>query len=398
MDEQLKKYFFGELSAEEKRVLFNRIQSDPDLKRDFVRLQNAEALSRLAEQEGDKEWASAKLDEWQERFRKKNARRRNFRIRLYGSVAAVLLLLVLPLSWYYGFGQKGELEKNCLALYAQQFVPQDAQQIKVFLSPTEEVSVDGGKASVSYSSHGSVSINDKNYGNVVSDTAEQYMAQAVAKKEEPAYNQIVVPKGKFTNLRLSDGTLIYINSASRVVYPKVFQGDRRRIYIEGEAYLEVAKDKHRPFIVQTSTFEVEVLGTSFNVNAYKEDAHSEVVLLEGSVRLSDGVHPATLLKPDQMAVVNAQGVEGVRQVNAADYVSWKDGLLLLHSEELSSVCRRLERFYGCRISISPRAGSYRMKGKIDLYQPLDELLRLISLTAPVQWRKNDAGIYLIENK
>lgn len=126
MDEQLKKYFSGELSAEEKRVLFNRIQSDPDLKRDFVRLQNAEALSRLAEQEGDKEWASAKLDEWQERLRKKNARRRNFRIRLYGSVAAVLLLLVLPLSWYYGFGQKGELEKNSLALYAQQFVPQDA--------------------------------------------------------------------------------------------------------------------------------------------------------------------------------------------------------------------------------------------------------------------------------
>lgn len=77
MDEQLKKYFSGELSAEEKRVLFNRIQSDPDLKRDFVRLQNAEALSSLAEQEGDKEWASAKLDEWQERLRKKNARRRN---------------------------------------------------------------------------------------------------------------------------------------------------------------------------------------------------------------------------------------------------------------------------------------------------------------------------------
>ncbi|CDA75252.1 uncharacterized protein BN697_01884 [Bacteroides sp. CAG:530] len=397
MDEQLKKYFSGELSTEEKRILFNRIQSEPDLKRDFVRLQNAEAISHLAEQDGDNEWASAKLNEWQERLRKKNAKRRNFRIRLFGSVAAVLLLLVLPFSWYYGQWQNDE-DKNSLALYAQQFVPQDAQQIKVFLSPTEEVSVNANKASVSYSSHGSVSINNQNYGNAVSDTAGLHMAQTLKEKEEPAYNQIVVPKGKFTNLRLSDGTLIYINSASRVVYPKVFHGNRRQIYIEGEAYLEVAKDKHKPFIVQTSTFEVEVLGTSFNVNAYKEDTHSEVVLLEGSVRLSDGVHPATMLKPDQMAVVNAHGVERVRQVNASDYVSWKDGLLPLHSEELSSVCKRLERFYGCRISISPSAGCYRMRGKIDLYQPLDELLRLISITAPVQWHKNNDGIYFIENK
>lgn len=101
MDEQLKKYFSGELSTEEKRILFNRIQSEPDLKRDFVRLQNAEAISHLAEQDGDNEWASAKLNEWQERLRKKNAKRRNFRIRLFGSVAAVLLLLVLPFSWYY---------------------------------------------------------------------------------------------------------------------------------------------------------------------------------------------------------------------------------------------------------------------------------------------------------
>ena len=114
--------------------------------------------------------------------------------------------------------------------------------------------------------------------------------------------------------------------------------------------------------------------------------------------MSDGVHPATMLKPDQMAVVNAHGVEGVRQVNASDYVSWKDGLLPLHSEELSSVCKRLERFYECRISISPSAGCYRMRGKIVLYQPLDELLRLISITAPVQWHKNNDGIYFIENR
>lgn len=86
------------------------------------------------------------------------------------------------ISWYYGQWQNNE-DKNSLALYAQQFVPQDAQQIKVFLSPTEEVSVNANKASVSYSSHGSVSINNQNYGNAVSDTAGLHMAQTLKEKK-----------------------------------------------------------------------------------------------------------------------------------------------------------------------------------------------------------------------
>lgn len=343
------------------------------------------------------------VDQAFERFLKRSALKteksffRRYHIYIYSAAAILLLLLLIPISYYSGNDPGNRLGNDkwnmdkALDLYVQQNTFTKDDQIKVYLSPTEEVHVEGGKASVAYSAQGTVSINDKEH--------QQETVEATAdtlKTKEPEYNQIVVPHGKFTSLILSDGTKVYINSATRVIYPKVFESDQRKIYIEGEAYLEVAKDKQKPFIVKTSSFEVKVLGTSFNVNAYKDDLKAEVVLLEGSIELSDKQDKSMLLKPNQLALVEKGEIKNVKEVNAADYIVWKDGLLILDSEPLSSVCKRLERFYGYRISVSPQAGKLEMNGKIDLYQSVDDLMKLISLTAPIVWKKNKEGIYLID--
>ena len=105
------------------------------------------------------------------------------------------------------------------------------------------------------------------------------------KEEETKINQIVVPKGRKVDITFSDGTKMYVNAGSRVIYPALFAKDKREIVVEGEVYLDVQKDPSRPFIVKTKEFEVKVLGTQFNVCAYEEDSEASVVLVEGKVEV-----------------------------------------------------------------------------------------------------------------
>ena len=102
------------------------------------------------------------------------------------------------------------------------------------------------------------------------------------------------------------------------MYPRVFADNRREIYVEGEIYLDVTPDKSRPFVVKTHQFNVEVLGTSFNVNAYKGKKQSEVVLVEGSVRLSDKYQKEVLMKPDNLVVVSEGRASRIKRVRAKD--------------------------------------------------------------------------------
>jgi len=255
----------------------------------------------------------------------------------------------------------------------------ESSQIQVYLSSQDKITVEENTASVTYSSKGNVLINE-----------EKQETDSLGKVEQE-YNQIVVPKGKYTHLTLSDGSTVHINSGTRVVYPRVFSGNHREIYVEGEVCLHVTKNEKFPFVVKTALFAVEVLGTTFNVSAYKNDQNNEVVLVNGSVRLSDRNKNKIELKPDQLAAINNGKIDAVKKVEALDYIAWTDGLLILQFEPLSNVFKKLERFYGVTINVSPEASLLKMRGKIDLKQSLDDLIVLISSTAPIVWAKTDEG-------
>lgn len=139
----------------------------------------------------------------------------------------------------------------------------------------------------------------------------QYDAQGTAqvngkdalKSDSPdeVYCQLVVPAGKRARLQLADGTLLTLNAMSRVVYPQKFEGAERRIYAEGEVYLEVAPNKAHPFIVESSDFDLRVLGTKFNISTYKELKETQIVLVEGSVEVTESSgRTKAVLKPDEM--------------------------------------------------------------------------------------------------
>lgn len=305
------------------------------------------------------------------------------RIYLTVSVAAACAVLLL----YIG---KDRIFKDTdwnLENYVNQLadVVEPKGEVQLLLSGDKTVRIDKDSVGIVYTPQGDIRINKED--------------AKVEKKDagENEFNQVIVPKGKYTRLTLADGTQMHVNSGSRVIYPRRFTGKRREIYVEGEVYLDVTPDKKRPFRVKTSQFEVEVLGTSFNVNAYTKNHRGEVVLVEGSVRLYDKYDREVLLKPDNLVAVDAGQASDVRQVNAADYTAWINGLLILHAAPLKTVFDKLNRFYDIPFVVDPAIQTEIVEGKLDLRLPLPELLRMISVGAPIEYRLHE-GVYYINPK
>lgn len=316
--------------------------------------------------------------------KKNNFPKRKRRLYFISTAAAAILFLFYLSADHFLLKDSGALDNYVKLLEEPEW---DSSQIQVYLSPEKKMNVEENKATVTYSTKGKVSINEK--------VQEQPVAEKNADQE---YNQIVVPKGKYTHLTLSDGSTVHINSGTRVVYPRVFSSDHREIYVEGEVCLHVTKNEKAPFVVKTTSFEVEVLGTTFNVSAYKDEPDGTVVLVEGSVQLSDHNKNNIKIKPNQMVSVNEGKVDSVKEVEASDYTAWTEGLMILSLEPLAETFRKLERFYGVTIQISPDAAQLKMRGKIDLKQPFDDVLTLITKTAPVTSQKKENGVYYVLKK
>ena len=190
-------------------------------------------------------------------------------------------------------------------------------------------------------------------------------------------SELVVPKGKRAHLQLSDGTRVWINSASVLRFPSAF-GDTRDVFVEGEAYFEVAKDANRPFIVHTDHFATRVLGTSFDVTtAPRADGSSAVVLVEGSVAIDVANGESVTLNPSERFSMK-DGSYSVYEVDPYKYISWKDGLLFFTSNTLFEVLQKVAAFYKIEITCSGEIGSRKCTGKLILFDDLDGTLDVLS--------------------
>ncbi|MDR6784316.1 transmembrane sensor [Pedobacter africanus] len=167
-----------------------------------------------------------------------------------------------------------------------------------------------------------------------------------------AYNTIVTPRGGQYQVNLPDGTKIWLNAASSLKYPAVFNGKQRRVELTGEAYFEVAKDKAHPFIVATDKQEVQVLGTHFNVNSYADESATKTTLLEGSVKVSSKGAEKFLL-PGQQSALRGKDLN-VYQVDTEEAIAWKNGDFQFNEADLSSIMRQLSRWYNVDVSFEKK--------------------------------------------
>jgi transmembrane sensor len=191
------------------------------------------------------------------------------------------------------------------------------------------------------------------------------------------YNTLSNPRGsKVINMFLADGSKIWLNAGSAVIYPVAFVGNERKVSVTGEAYFEVAHDASKPFIVNTSGMSVKVLGTRFNMNTFQdEDQDIKVTLLEGSVKINNG-NASSLLKPGQQALVSKE-IKVMNDVDLSFVMAWKDGYFQFDNASLQNVLKQISRWYDVEVVYEGSNQPRQFVGEIQKNLNLSEMLKIL---------------------
>ncbi|MGO4773173.1 FecR family protein [Flavobacterium sp. W22_SRS_FK3] len=194
------------------------------------------------------------------------------------------------------------------------------------------------------------------------------------------FNTLSTPTGGQYNIVLADGTKVYLNTVSSIKYPTQFNGEKRIVELEGEAYFEVAKDKSKPFIVKSGNQSIEVLGTHFNVHAYNNESVVKTTLLEGSVAVTHKNQKA-ILKPGQQSNVSDNFDKiAIRKVDVEAAIAWKNGRFKFDNAELKTVMKQLERWYGIKVEYRGDVSDVRFNGGTFMNKNLSEVLKVLELS------------------
>ena len=221
-------------------------------------------------------------------------------------------------------------------------------------------------------------------------------AEKLSKNEMSAFNQLIVPYGKSSVVILHDGTKIWVNAGTRLVYPVAFETNKREIYVNGEVFLDVAPDEQRPFIVRTDNMRIQVVGTKFNVQAYATDEQSRIALAEGAVKIISSADDI-LLNPNQLYEQDKSGNSSVKDADIENYTSWIYSVYLYESERLDVILKRLERYYGKEIVVEPSISEISCSGKLNLKENVEDVLLVICAAASVEYVK-DGEKYIISHQ
>lgn len=241
---------------------------------------------------------------------------------------------------------------------------------------------------------------EKEDGTVISNSCEGVISFEKTKPVKKTVEQqtIYVPKSGEYELILADGTKVFLNSESQLTFPSYFEGDTRQVELTGEAYFEVKKDD-KPFIIQTSDLTIEVLGTSFNVNAYQTNPYLNATLVEGSIKILIPEKKETvLLKPDHNFRLDRLSDEiSVQLVNTDIYTAWVRGEFIFRNQPLTEIFAQLERWYDFKIIYeSPDIAKMRFTGSTEKVRPLNYLLNQIQAVTDIQYRLEKDKIILFK--
>lgn len=302
--------------------------------------------------------------------------------------AAVLLLVFVSgaISLYYL--QQSKTSAYLELAEASQTVDNEA---RVILSDGSEVSLEKQISEISYSQNGQQLI-------INNDTINQ---QSGPQKEQ--INKVIIPYGKKSMIILSDGTKVWLNAGSQLIYPSVFVKNIRQVMLIGEAYFDVAKNTQKPFIVRALDMQIQVLGTKFDISAYPDDKMIQAVLEEGSVSLKysgKGIlnkeYIVDMVPNQKVELDLSTGKANSQFVNVSKYISWKEGMLEFGKEDLIRALKQVERYYNIKIRLAdPMLGLYKLSGKLDLKEEPEDVLNVIKLTVPIDWKKKSNGDFVI---
>jgi len=226
-------------------------------------------------------------------------------------------------------------------------------------------------------------------------------------KAENLYNTIETPRGGQYQVNLPDGTKVWLNAESSLKYPTAFGSSGRQVELKGEGYFEVAKLLNKnggriPFKVNSEIGEgrnqqVEVLGTHFNINAYRDEPNNKTTLLEGKVRILNlGSLASGILKPGQQSVIAASSPSVlVRNVDAEDAVTWKDGFFSFNDENLQTIMNKISRWYNVDIAYRGAKMDKLFGGRISRFNSVNEVLETLQATGDVHFKIEERRILVM---
>lgn len=218
---------------------------------------------------------------------------------------------------------------------------------------------------------------------------------------QPATIQTVSTLAETRTVRLPDGTSVTLNHYSSLSYPERFKSDDREVELSGEAYFEVSKDSKHPFIVQTETIDVQVLGTHFNVDAYPDNPDVKTTLLTGSVAVSNKNNSIRMvLKPNEVAIYNKVEQKLTRKVleNAGDEISWRHGEFIFDDLPLQEIARELSNSFGTTIHIADSTlQNYRITARFRNGEDLDAILSVLHNAGYFNYSRNTQQITITLN-
>lgn len=257
---------------------------------------------------------------------------------------------------------------------------------------------------------------------IISLVGSYFLGNASGKADDNipiVYNEIVVPLGEKSQLTLSDGTKIWVNAGSTLRFPNHFGGKLREVWLNGEAFFDVAKDKSKPFYVRTSDVNIKVLGTKFNVKAYGNENVIETTLMEGLISLEDkhdksSTDKQTYLKPNHKAIyfkdesslvtekikrdvsepLVARKILISKPVKVDAIISWKEGKLVFDDETLEDIAVKLERRYDVIIHIEDEAiKGFRYSGVLKNVS-VEQAVKAIQLSSDFRFDLKGNHIYI----
>lgn len=387
MDQIIVKFLTNESSPQENEILLRWIEDSPQNKKYFINIQQLFVAAKVNKKatrrekiEAEKLWNDILFRETSKHL-KSIRRKRLFFTAISFAAASILILLGIGLHNFYKEKASPDIAENTPI----KVVPPSAPTL--ILSDGREVSLSDSDSNI------------KDAGvSIKNDESKSLAYTGTAKNAEIRFNTIKIPTATIFQLTLSDGTKVWLNSESELRYPVSFGKSERKVYLKGEAYFEVSKQKNKaPFIVESGKFCTLVLGTHFNVSCYPEDINQHVTLSEGSVRVGVNNAQIQLSVGEQMKYNQASQSITKQQVDVTEYESWIDGQTCFTNTPLNELALMIRRFYGISVILSDESlSTLRFSGKLLRSYDPRKIIKLISESAELKWEVQDNTIIFLK--
>lgn len=288
-----------------------------------------------------------------------------YRIKIVGSIAASLLIFFL--SFHYIAENKEREERREIVAFNK--------------SNPVLINEKGNRIALNES------VINNTLSSVFLDSIYNGKSQNIATQKKNKYNVLMIPRGAEFKLILADSTVVWMNSGSKIKYPTNFSGNNRKVFLEGEAYFQVKRNEHKPFIVYGNDFQVKVLGTRFNVSNYKDDDFSHVTLESGKVQINKG-GVKKLLAPSEQAYMGKDNMI-IRKVNTGNFISWRGSNFIFQEETLENIMKKLSRWYDVEVFYeTAEIRDIHLTCRILKYGNIEEVMALIKRVANIRYNIN----------